>query len=309
MNKPVHSFTSQLALWGPQAAYSPPGLVQAQSYCRELATSHYENFHVVSWLLPKHLRQHFFNIYAYCRWSDDLADETGSTSESAQLLDWWEGELQAAFEGRCRHPVFVALQATIAEFQLVKKPFSDLLSAFRQDQVKLRYHSDEEVLDYCVRSANPVGHLVLALGKSLNPENLAWSDSICTGLQIANFCQDVAVDAHKNRIYIPASRLREHRISEDDVLRASSTAELKELLKSWCDYADSFFDRGSPLVKHVPRWLSLDIYLFIAGGRAILREIKRNQYDVWSRRVSLGKTRKLSIVAGSTWRWLVRGSA
>jgi squalene synthase HpnC len=309
MNNPVHSFTNQLAIWGPEASYQPPGLVQAQGYCRELATSHYENFHVVSWLLPQHLRQHFFNIYAYCRWSDDLADETGSATESVRLLEWWEEELEAAFEARCRHPVFVALQPTIAEFQLNKKPFKDLLSAFRQDQVKLRYQTDEEVLDYCGRSANPVGHLVLALGKSLNAQNIAWSDSICTGLQIANFCQDVAIDARKSRIYIPASRLREHRVTEDEVLQAVPSAELKELLKSWCDYADSFFDQGSPLVRHVPSWLSLDIYLFIAGGREILREIKRNEYDVWSRRVSLGKARKLSLVAGSTWRWFVRGSA
>jgi squalene synthase HpnC len=303
------NFKNELAQWGPENDYRPPLLAEAQAYCRELATAHYENFHVVSWLLPKPLRQHFFNIYAYCRWSDDLADETGSAAESSRLLAWWEEELRRAFEGKCVHPVFVALEPTIAEFQLSEKPFADLLSAFRQDQVKLRYRSDEEVLDYCRRSANPVGYLVLALGRSLHADAIAWSDSICTGLQIANFCQDIAIDARKNRIYIPASRLSEYGVTEDDVLAGRPSVELKQLLQRWCEYADTFFDRGSPLVKHVPRWLSLDIYLFIAGGREILREIRRQRFDVWSQRVSLSKSRKLSLVAGSTWRWLVRGSA
>ena len=207
MHHPADSFPEQLKQWGPEATYGPPSLAQAEKYCSDLATSHYENFHVVSWLLPRHLRQHFYNIYAYCRWSDDLADETGSTVESTRLLQWWEGELNRAYAGTATHPVFVALRSTMEKFQLPQQPFADLLSAFRQDQVKLRYRTDEELLDYCQRSANPVGRLLLALAEASTPENIAWSDSICSGLQIANFCQDIALDARKNRIYIPETRL------------------------------------------------------------------------------------------------------
>ena len=163
MQHPAKSFREQLQHWGPEATFERPSLVQAESYCRELATSHYENFHVVSWLLPKHLRQHFYNIYAYCRWSDDLADETNSTEESTRLLQWWEGELNRAYAGTATHPVYIALRSTIEKYQLNQQPFADLLSAFRQDQVKLRYQSDDELLDYCTRSANPVGQLVLSL--------------------------------------------------------------------------------------------------------------------------------------------------
>jgi squalene synthase HpnC len=308
MHHPAESLREQLKQWGPEAAYERPSMAQAESYCNALATSHYENFHVVSWLLPKHLRQHFYNIYAYCRWSDDLADETGSTVESTRLLQWWEGELKRAYAGTATHPVFVALRSTIEKYQLPQQPFADLLSAFQQDQVKLRYRTDEELLDYCQRSANPVGYLVLALAESVNAENIAWSDAICSGLQIANFCQDIAIDAGKNRIYIPETRLQQYGISESDVLRTTKSENLQQLLREWCRYADSFFDQGSNLVRHVPSWLSLDVRLFIAGGREILKEIERNRYDVWGQRVSLNKYRKLSLVARSTWGWWFGGN-
>lgn len=307
MQHPAKSFRQQLQHWGPEATFERPSLVQAESYCRELATSHYENFHVVSWLLPKHLRQHFYNIYAYCRWSDDLADETNSTEESTRLLQWWEGELNRAYAGTATHPVYIALRSTIEKYQLNQQPFADLLSAFRQDQVKLRYRSDDELLDYCTRSANPVGQLVLALAGSASPENIALSDAVCSGLQLANFCQDIAIDAGKNRIYIPATRLQQHGVSESDVLQGKVSANLQTLLREWCQYADTFFDTGASLVNNVPSWLSLDIRLFIAGGRAILKEIERNRYDVWGKRVSLSKFRKFSLVARSTCGWWLGG--
>ena len=309
MQHPAKSFREQLQHWGPEATFERPSLVQAESYCRELATSHYENFHVVSWLLPKHLRQHFYNIYAYCRWSDDLADETNSTEESTRLLQWWEGELNRAYAGTATHPVYIALRSTIEKYQLNQQPFADLLSAFRQDQVKLRYQSDDELLDYCTRSANPVGQLVLALAGSASPENIVLSDAVCSGLQLANFCQDIAIDAGKNRIYIPATRLQQHGVSESDVLQGKVSANLQTLLREWCQYSDTFFDTGASLVNNVPSWLSLDIRLFIAGGRAILKEIERNRYDVWGKRVSLSKFRKLSLVARSTCGWWLGGKA
>lgn len=297
------SFARDLSRWGPDSSYSTPNLAEAQQYCRNLALTHYENFQVVSWLLPRPLRQHFYNIYAYCRWSDDLADETTSPQDSLRLLAWWRSELEQVFAGNARHPVFVALSTTIHHFDLSPQAFHDLLSAFEQDQHKLRYKNDAEVLDYCTRSANPVGRLVLALGESASEQNIAWSDAICTGLQIANFCQDVSIDAGKNRIYIPRERWLEFRITEEMILERRCTPELQRLLKQWVDYADSFFLAGQPLIRNVPSWLSLDIRLFIAGGRGILQAIRQANYDVWSKRVSLGKCTKLSLVARASWQW------
>lgn len=305
MTQPAESFLQQLQSWGPQAVYTTPQREAAEAYCRDLAMSHYENFQVVSWLLPRDLRQHFYNIYAYCRWSDDLADEAGSAAESLDLLQWWHEELRSAFfQGQAHHPVFVALQSTLSKFELTAQPFEDLLSAFKQDQTKLRYDTDEELLDYCTRSADPVGRMVLALGGAARAENFVWSDSICTGLQLANFCQDIAVDARKNRIYIPAVRLRQFEVAESAVLKGERTENLQSLLQQWCDYADHFLVQGMPLIKEVPSWLSLDVRLFIAGGRGILQEIRRHHYDVWSGRVSLSKARKLALVAQSTWQWM-----
>src|SRR3954463_15396205 len=174
-----------------------PSLAEAQSYCERLARSHYENFSVASWFLPKRLRQHFFNVYAYCRISDDLGDETGNTQASLLLLDEWETELNACYEGAPRHPVFVALAGTVREFDIPKQTFADLLAAFRQDQRVTRYETFADLLSYCRNSANPVGHLVLYLCGYRDSERQQLSDFTCTALQLANFWQDVSVDYEK----------------------------------------------------------------------------------------------------------------
>src|SRR5208282_969661 len=166
----------------------------AQAYTRWLATHHYENFKVVSWLLPKELHQHFYNVYAYCRWADDLGDEIPSKERALELLDWWERELDACYDGRPGHPVFVALHETVVAKDIPKQPFADLLKAFRQDQVVKRYGTWEAVLDYCVYSANPVGRLVLYLCGYRDDERQSMSDATCTALQLANFWQDVSRD-------------------------------------------------------------------------------------------------------------------
>src|SRR5262249_46097165 len=138
-----------------------PSLDEAQAYCQRLATTHYENFSVATWFLPKRLRQHFYNVYAYCRISDDLGDEVGDPGLSLRLLDQWEMELVGCYSGTPRHPVFVALSETVRQFQIPQQEFSDLLTAFRQDQTTTRYSTFEDVVGYCKYSANPVGHLVL----------------------------------------------------------------------------------------------------------------------------------------------------
>ena len=198
-------FAQDLQLYGPQksALALPLDRRTAEAYCRTLATSHYENFPMVSWLLPKGLHQHFYNIYAYCRWADDLGDEVGDTKKSLELLAWWRGEVEACFAGQLRHPVFVALKPTIDEFSIPREPFLDLISAFEQDQSICEYDTFEQLRDYCRRSADPVGRLVLSLCRENTDLNVVWSDSICTGLQLANFCQDVARDFAIGRIYLP----------------------------------------------------------------------------------------------------------
>ena len=179
----------------------------AEEYTRWLATHHYENFNVVSWLLPKELHQHFYNVYAYCRWADDLGDEVPAKERALELLASWEQELDACYEGRPSHPVFVALRETTVAKDVPKQPLADLLKAFRQDQVVKRYPTWEAVLDYCLYSANPVGRLVLYLCGYSDPARQKLSDATCTALQLANFWQDVTVDQLKDRVYLPLDLL------------------------------------------------------------------------------------------------------
>ena len=187
------TFSRDLKRYGPQVQVAePPSLGRSRRYCRRLARRHYENFTVASRMLPRRLRQHFYNIYAYCRWADDLADEAGDPKRTLALLDWWEQHLHACYRGQAIHPVFIALDATIRKFAIPVDPFVDLLVAFRQDQRVRRYEDFGQLLNYCRYSANPVGRLVLYLGRCHTPERVLLADSICTGLQLANFWQDVA---------------------------------------------------------------------------------------------------------------------
>src|SRR5579863_8074757 len=194
-----------------------PSLEEAREYCRRLARTHYENFSVATWFLPKNLRQDFLNVYAYCRISDDLGDEVGDPAASLTLLDEWQTELDACYRGNPRHPVFVALAETVKKFGIPQHEFSDLLIAFRQDQTITRFESFKDVLGYCRYSANPVGHLVLYLCGYSDAERQQLSDYTCTALQLANFWQDVVVDYGKGRIYLPLEDLRRCGVSEDDI--------------------------------------------------------------------------------------------
>src|SRR6202035_4135189 len=175
----------------------------AQQYTRWLATHHYENFNVVSWLLPRRLHQHFYNLYGYCRWADDLGDEISDPVEALALLNEWDQELRDCYAGKPSHPVFIALRKTISALNIPIEPFSDLLIAFRQDQTVRRYTTWNNVFYYCRYSANPVGHLVLCLCGYLDADPQRLSDATCTALQLANFWQDVSRDLEKGRIYIP----------------------------------------------------------------------------------------------------------
>ena len=274
-----------------------PSEADAREYCRRLARSHYENFSVASWFLPEWLRQHFFNVYAYCRISDDLGDEVGDSAASLQLLDQWETELNACYDGYPRHPVFVALAETVRKFEIPKHEFADLLIAFRQDQSIRRYETFNDLLGYCRYSANPVGHLVLYLCGYRDVERQQLSDYTCTALQLANFWQDVGADFAKGRIYLPLEDLRRFGVSEETLSSDENTAAFREMLKFEVERAREWFRQGLPLIANVNRALAIDLDLFSRGGQEILNAIERQDYAVLGRRPAISKARKLALVA------------
>ena len=272
-----------------------PSLVEARAWCKQLAETHYENFHVASWFLPEALRPHFHSIYAYCRVSDDLGDEVGSTAAALALLDFWGRELDACYAGRSTHPVFVALSETIRACAIPKEPFADLLTAFRQDQTVTRYETMDQVLAYCHYSANPVGRLVLYACGEVSDENFRLSDATCSALQLANFWQDVRVDYAKDRVYIPQADMRRFGVSDEIIAAGVATKEFRALLRFEVEYARSLFLQGLPLIGRVNRDLALDLDLFSRGGLEILRAIERRDCDVLSARPAIGKRTKLAL--------------
>jgi len=271
-------------------------LPDAERYTRWLATHHYENFSVVSWLLPKELHQHFYNIYAYCRWADDLGDEIADRQRAIQLLDWWERELDACYQGTPSNPVFIALHKTILAKDIPRQPLADLLKAFRQDQIINRYPTWDAVLDYCIYSANPVGRLVLYLCGYRDPECQRLSDATCTALQLANFWQDVSRDLEKGRIYIPLDIAAVHGLGESDILARQFDERYTGLMKDLIARTRSLFETGKPLAKMVDARLSVDLEMFSRGGLAVLEAIESVGYDTLHRRPSIGKGKHIRLL-------------
>jgi squalene synthase HpnC len=276
-----------------------PTLAEARAYCRNLAETHYENFHVASWFLPERLRPHFHSIYAYCRIADDLGDEVGDAGQSLALLDWWGAELAACYRGEVRHPVFVALTETIRECDIPSEPFADLLVAFRQDQVVKRYETMEDVLAYCRYSANPVGRLVLYACGYRDAERFALSDATCTGLQLANFWQDVAEDFDKGRVYLPQADMRRFGVTDQDIAARRISPAFRALMEHEVGEARRWFAHGVPLIGRVDRELALDLDLFSRGGLEILRAIERRGYDVLRGRPAISRSRKLGLMSAA----------
>jgi squalene synthase HpnC len=273
-----------------------PTLAEAQAYCRRLAESHYENFHVATWFLPKRLRPHFQSIYAYCRISDDLGDEVGDTQQSLALLDFWNEELDACYQGVTRHPVFVALAETIRVCNIPKSPFADLLVAFRQDQTVTRYRTMQEVFGYCRNSANPVGHLVLYVCGYREPELFTLSDFTCTALQLANFWQDVREDYLRHRIYLPLEDMERFGATEEQIRDRRFSPEFRNLMEHEVGYAQKLFEAGLPLLYRVDKEIAVDIELFSRGGQEILRAIRKQNYDVLRSRPVISKPRKVALL-------------
>jgi squalene synthase HpnC len=257
--------------------------------------------------MPHRVRQHVCNIYAYCRWADDLADETGDPQKSITLLRWWEQQLRECYAGRTQHPVFIALQETVEKFHIPLDPFLDLLVAFRQDQRVKRYETTPQVLEYCRYSANPVGRLMLYLGECFEPYRARLADAVCTGLQLANFCQDVAGDWQRGRIYFPLSECSRFKYEESMFADHECNEAFRQLMASQVLEAEGWLKRGQPLIPLAPEWMQLPVALFIHGGLAILAAIRQQNYDVWSSRPTVNRRTKLRLAVRCWWR-LRRGT-
>jgi len=294
-------------LTGAPAAYRTPAerpsLAEAQAWCKHLAETHYENFHVATWFLPKRLRPHFQTIYAYCRVADDLGDEVGDPVLSAQLLRNWGAMLDECYDApeRSRHPVFVALAETARVCAIPREPFADLLVAFTRDQTKTRYESVAELEDYSRYSANPVGRLVLYAAGVNEPRLHALSDKVCTGLQFANLWQDVAEDCAAGRIYIPAEAMRRFGISERDIGAKRFTPEYRAMMKSLVDRTYTLFAEGAAICGMVDRELAATLALFVSGGEAILDAIVKQDYNTLERRPALSKFTKARLLLQALW--------
>ncbi|PYU24052.1 MAG: squalene synthase HpnC [Acidobacteria bacterium] len=280
------------------ASLPPPGcpVAEAEHYTRWLATHHYENFHVVSWMLPRDLRRHFYNVYAYCRWADDLGDEVGDAAHALELLDWWGNELTLCYEGQPCHPVFVALAQTIREFDIPAQPFRDLLTAFRQDQTVHHYDTWEGLLSYCRYSANPVGRLVLYLCGYRDAERQRLSDATCTALQLANFWQDVSRDLEKGRIYIPVDALQRHGLEVKDIEGRVFDQHYAALMRELIARTRELFAQGWPLAASVDWRLSVDIELFSRGGMAVLDAIESMGYNTLVKRPAISGPQRLVLL-------------
>jgi len=272
---------------------------EARAYTRWLATHHYENFPVVSFLLPKRLHQDFYNVYAYCRWADDLADEMGDRAESLRLLEWWRRELDALYDGEAAHPVFVALRPTIERYGIPREPFADLIQAFVQDQTVTRYRDFAELFGYCRNSANPVGRLVLYLCGYSDPERQRLSDATCTALQLANFWQDVTVDLLKDRVYIPLDIMERHGYTVEELFARRFTPAFRNVMHEIVQTARGLFREGLPLVQAVDRRLALDIDLFSRGGMRVLDKIVQQEYDVLRARPAISKAERVGLLVQS----------
>ncbi len=271
-------------------------LSESLAYTRWLATEHYENFHVVSFLLPRNLHEDFYNVYAFCRWADDLADEIESTEESLRLLAWWREQLDRMYDGEAEHPVFVALAATVHRLDIPKEPFSDLISAFVQDQTVLRYSNWPELYGYCRYSANPVGLLVLYLCGYRDEERQRLSDATCTALQMANHWQDIGVDAKKGRIYVPQDVMAKHGCSDEGILSGREDAAFISTMREIVDHARVLFLAGLPLSRMVNRRLAVDLDLFSLGGMRVLTKIEQQGYRVLTRRPVIGKLERVRLL-------------
>ncbi|MCE9584200.1 MAG: squalene synthase HpnC [Planctomycetes bacterium] len=270
-----------------------PDLVAAGDIlCEKLARSHYENFTVGSWFLPKDMRRDFLAVYAFCRTTDDIGDE--SEGDRLKALDAWERSVRNCWGGEVTEPMLAALARTVSERELRQEPFLHLIEANRMDQRQSRWETWDALRHYCAYSANPVGHMVLGLFGADDAERGKLSDSICTGLQLANHWQDVGRDAaEKGRIYLPLEDLKRFEVAEADIVARRPSPAFTEMMKFQVARARKLFDEGEPLVNLVDGTLKRDIKLFLGGGRAILDAIEKQGFDSLTTRLRVSKSTKV----------------
>jgi len=275
-----------------------PTLAEAQAWCRNLATTHYENFHVATFFLPRNVKPHFESIYAYCRVADDLGDEVADPLVATRLLDAWGAMLDECYDTpeRSMHPVFVALHETIRDCHPPRQLFQDLLHAFRMDQIKSEYESWEELLGYSHYSANPVGRLVLWVCGYREEQLGLLSDKVCTALQLANFWQDVLEDAERGRRYIPGDAMLRYGIDEGQIEGRVFTPEFRAMVESLVAQTREMLLEGGAISKHVDKDLAVVLDLFRKGGEAILNGIAAHDFDVLRGRPVVSKSRKLGLL-------------
>jgi squalene synthase HpnC len=293
---------TQYALLGAPPEYltplDRPTLAEAQAWCRNLASTHYENFHVATFFLPRRVRPHFESIYAYCRVADDLGDEVADPVVATRLLDTWGAMLVECYETpeRSMHPVFVALDETIRACHPPRQLFLDLLHAFRMDQVKTKYETWDELLEYSHYSANPVGRLVLWVC-GYREESLALlSDKVCTALQLANFWQDVVEDAERGRRYLPADAMREYGVEEGQIEGRVFTPEFRAMVENLVIRTRAMLLEGGAISQRVDKELAVTLDLFRKGGEAILNGITAQDFDVLRGRPVVTRTKKLALL-------------
>ncbi|MDQ2834634.1 MAG: squalene synthase HpnC [Acidobacteriota bacterium] len=294
--------TRHMLLGAPHEYVTPPErptLAGAQAWCRQLTGSHYENFHVATFFLPKKVKPHFESIYAYCRVSDDLGDEVADPAVATRLLDTWGEMLDECYDRpECSmHPVYVALHGTIVACDLPRQLFADLLHAFRMDQYKTRYNTWQELLEYSHYSANPVGRLVLWVCGYRDESLALLSDNVCTALQLANFWQDVVEDAERGRRYVPAESMERYGVEEGQIEGRVFTPEFRAMIEDLVVRTRKMLREGGVISSRVDKELAVTLDLFRKGGEAILNGIAAQDYDVLRGRPVVSKPRKLALLA------------
>jgi len=274
----------------------PIPLAEAYRVCEDVVRSHDENFPVVSRLLAPARRHAVAAIYAFARRADDVADSAAPHGERLEGLDRIEEALLAALEGSPRGPILTALADAVERHRLPVEPFLDLLAAFRRDARDETFATWADLLSYCRGSANTIGRLVLALHEIEDPAVITESDAICTALQLTNFWQDLGRDHARGRVFLPLEDMRRFGLTPESLTRSESREALTRLLADECRATRDLFDRGAPILHHVPGGLSLQLRATLAGGRAVLRAVERRGWEVLDRRPSLGRAARAGIV-------------
>ena len=273
----------------------PPELASAYDACIALAKSHYENFTVAAWFLPKRLLPHISAVYAYCRGVDDLGDE--AAGDRLALLDAWEADLEQCYTGTPTAPHLQALQHTIRTFNIPPEPFRKLVAANRMDQTRQRYDTFADVLHYCEHSANPVGFLYLLLFGYDDDERRRLSDFTCTALQLANFWQDVRRDWDKGRVYLPLEDLDHFGYTEAELAEGVCNQAFRDLMAFEVERAQGLFEQGLPLVEKLEGAAKMHVKIFSLGGMRVLDAIRSQGYDVLSKRPVVTGRRKAWLLA------------